>query len=79
MFYDYAHFFLFFFYLKILSDLFMYFSAPNPCAANSGKGPCSHLCLINYNQTFSCACPHLMKLQADKHTCYGKTPPKSTC
>ncbi|KAL6483428.1 hypothetical protein MHYP_G00083000 [Metynnis hypsauchen] len=44
--------------------------APNPCAANDGKGPCSHLCLINYNQTFSCACPHLMKLQADNHTCY---------
>ncbi|XP_005162276.1 low-density lipoprotein receptor-related protein 1 isoform X2 [Danio rerio] len=44
--------------------------APNPCAANDGKGPCSHLCLINYNQTFSCACPHLMKLKADKHTCY---------
>uniref|UniRef100_A0A8C8CDB4 EGF-like domain-containing protein n=1 Tax=Oncorhynchus tshawytscha TaxID=74940 RepID=A0A8C8CDB4_ONCTS len=44
--------------------------APNPCAANNGTGPCSHLCLINYNQTFSCACPHLMKLGADKHTCY---------
>ncbi|XP_045081182.1 low-density lipoprotein receptor-related protein 1-like [Coregonus clupeaformis] len=44
--------------------------APNPCAANDGMGPCSHLCLINYNQTFSCACPHLMKLGADKHTCY---------
>ncbi|KAK0138331.1 Low-density lipoprotein receptor-related protein 1 [Merluccius polli] len=44
--------------------------APNPCAANDGLGPCSHLCLINYNQTFSCACPHLMKLGADRHTCY---------
>uniref|UniRef100_A0A8C9VTS3 LDL receptor related protein 1 n=1 Tax=Scleropages formosus TaxID=113540 RepID=A0A8C9VTS3_SCLFO len=44
--------------------------APNPCAANGGKGPCSHLCLINYNQTFSCACPHLMKLGPDRHTCY---------
>uniref|UniRef100_A0A8C1QPB5 Low density lipoprotein receptor-related protein 1Ab n=1 Tax=Cyprinus carpio TaxID=7962 RepID=A0A8C1QPB5_CYPCA len=44
--------------------------APNPCAANDGKGPCSHLCLINYNQTFSCACPHLMKLKPDNHTCY---------
>uniref|UniRef100_A0A3P8S016 EGF-like domain-containing protein n=1 Tax=Amphiprion percula TaxID=161767 RepID=A0A3P8S016_AMPPE len=37
-----------------------------------GKGPCSHLCLINFNQTFSCACPHLMKLQSDKRTCKGK-------
>ncbi|XP_035237468.1 low-density lipoprotein receptor-related protein 1-like isoform X1 [Anguilla anguilla] len=44
--------------------------APNPCAANGGRGPCSHLCLINYHQTFSCACPHLMKLQDDGHTCY---------
>ncbi|CAL8335883.1 unnamed protein product [Lota lota] len=44
--------------------------APNPCAANEGLGLCSHLCLINYNQTFSCACPHLMKLGADRHTCY---------
>uniref|UniRef100_A0A8C4HE85 EGF-like domain-containing protein n=1 Tax=Dicentrarchus labrax TaxID=13489 RepID=A0A8C4HE85_DICLA len=44
--------------------------APNPCAAKDGKDPCSHLCLINYNQTFSCACPHLMKLGPDKRTCY---------
>uniref|UniRef100_A0A3P9L4P2 EGF-like domain-containing protein n=1 Tax=Oryzias latipes TaxID=8090 RepID=A0A3P9L4P2_ORYLA len=38
----------------------------------NGKELCSHLCLINYNQTFSCACPHLMKLGPDKRTCYGK-------
>uniref|UniRef100_A0A452GR76 EGF-like domain-containing protein n=1 Tax=Gopherus agassizii TaxID=38772 RepID=A0A452GR76_9SAUR len=44
--------------------------APNPCEANGGKGPCSHLCLINYNQTSSCACPHLMKLDKDNTTCY---------
>uniref|UniRef100_A0A672ML35 LDL receptor related protein 1 n=1 Tax=Sinocyclocheilus grahami TaxID=75366 RepID=A0A672ML35_SINGR len=44
--------------------------APNPCAANGGLGPCSHLCLINYHQTFSCACPHLMRLSEDNHTCY---------
>uniref|UniRef100_A0AAZ3NRC3 EGF-like domain-containing protein n=1 Tax=Oncorhynchus tshawytscha TaxID=74940 RepID=A0AAZ3NRC3_ONCTS len=43
--------------------------APNPCATADGQSPCSHLCLISYNQTFSCACPHLMKLQADQHTC----------
>lgn len=48
------------------------FLAPNPCAAKDGKEPCSHLCLINYNQTFSCACPHLMKLGPDKRTCYGE-------
>ncbi|XP_062842266.1 low-density lipoprotein receptor-related protein 1 isoform X2 [Trichomycterus rosablanca] len=44
--------------------------APNPCAANGGLGPCSHLCLINYNQTFSCSCPHLMRLSSDNQTCY---------
>uniref|UniRef100_A0A493T8W4 LDL receptor related protein 1 n=1 Tax=Anas platyrhynchos platyrhynchos TaxID=8840 RepID=A0A493T8W4_ANAPP len=46
--------------------------APNPCEANGGKGPCSHLCLINYNRTLSCACPHLMKLDKDNVTCYGR-------
>uniref|UniRef100_A0A670IUS4 LDL receptor related protein 1 n=1 Tax=Podarcis muralis TaxID=64176 RepID=A0A670IUS4_PODMU len=44
--------------------------APNPCEANGGKGLCSHLCLINYNSTYSCACPHLMKLAKDNVTCY---------
>lgn len=48
------------------------FAAPNPCEANGGKGPCSHLCLINYNRTLSCACPHLMKLDKDNTTCYGR-------
>lgn len=47
-------------------------SAPNPCAQADGRSPCSHLCLINFNQTFSCACPHLMKLQPDKRTCKGE-------
>ncbi|CAH2305432.1 low-density lipo receptor-related 1B [Pelobates cultripes] len=44
--------------------------APNPCAADNGKGPCSHLCLINFNGTAACACPHLMKLSSDKKTCH---------
>lgn len=48
--------------------------APNPCEANGGRGPCSHLCLINYNRTVSCACPHLMKLHKDNTTCYGRKP-----
>lgn len=51
------------------------FAAPNPCEANGGKGPCSHLCLINYNRTLSCACPHLMKLDKDNTTCYGRGVP----
>ncbi|XP_041434027.1 low-density lipoprotein receptor-related protein 1B-like [Xenopus laevis] len=44
--------------------------APNPCASENGKGPCSHLCLISFNRTAACACPHLMKLSPDKKTCY---------
>ncbi|XP_077129136.1 low-density lipoprotein receptor-related protein 1B isoform X2 [Ranitomeya variabilis] len=43
--------------------------APNPCAVGNGRGPCSHLCLINFNRTAACACPHLMKLSPDKRTC----------
>ncbi|XP_076159537.1 low-density lipoprotein receptor-related protein 1B-like [Alosa pseudoharengus] len=41
----------------------------NPCEANGGRGPCSHLCLLNSNHTASCACPHLMKLDEDNTSC----------
>uniref|UniRef100_A0A671S9X1 Low density lipoprotein receptor-related protein 1Ba n=1 Tax=Sinocyclocheilus anshuiensis TaxID=1608454 RepID=A0A671S9X1_9TELE len=44
---------------------------PNPCAGNKGRGPCSHLCLINYNGSASCSCPHLMKLSANNRSCQG--------
>uniref|UniRef100_A0A3P8RVT7 EGF-like domain-containing protein n=1 Tax=Amphiprion percula TaxID=161767 RepID=A0A3P8RVT7_AMPPE len=52
-------------------DLQVYHPSRQPQGTRrlDGKGPCSHLCLINFNQTFSCACPHLMKLQSDKRTC----------
>lgn len=43
---------------------------PNPCEKNDGRGPCSHLCLINYNRTASCTCPHLMKLSTNKQSCF---------
>ncbi|KAM9364417.1 LOW QUALITY PROTEIN: low-density lipoprotein receptor-related protein 1B-like [Pholidichthys leucotaenia] len=43
----------------------------NPCEENDGRGPCSHLCLINYNRTVSCTCPHLMKLSTNKHSCFA--------
>ncbi|XP_058238194.1 low-density lipoprotein receptor-related protein 1B-like isoform X2 [Hemibagrus wyckioides] len=42
---------------------------PNPCDSNGGRGLCSHLCLINYNGSASCACPYLMKLSPNNHTC----------
>lgn len=47
-------------------------SASNPCEGNDGRGPCSHLCLINYNRTASCTCPHLMKLSSNKQSCFGE-------
>eukprot|EP00066_Takifugu_rubripes_P020818 XP_011610084.1 PREDICTED: low-density lipoprotein receptor-related protein 1B [Takifugu rubripes] len=45
--------------------------ASNPCETNDGRGPCSHLCLINYNRTASCTCPHLMKLSPNKQSCFA--------
>ncbi|XP_029103120.1 low-density lipoprotein receptor-related protein 1B-like isoform X3 [Scleropages formosus] len=45
--------------------------ALNPCEANEGKGPCSHLCLINYNRSAACACPHLMKLSPNNRSCFA--------
>ena len=47
-------------------------TASNPCEENDGRGPCSHLCLINYNRTASCTCPHLMKLSPNKQSCFGE-------
>ncbi|XP_031438138.1 low-density lipoprotein receptor-related protein 1B isoform X1 [Clupea harengus] len=43
--------------------------ASNPCEGNDGRGPCSHLCLIDYNRTASCTCPHLMKVAANRRSC----------
>ncbi|XP_073701189.1 low-density lipoprotein receptor-related protein 1B [Garra rufa] len=43
--------------------------ASNPCEGNDGRGSCSHLCLIDYNRTASCSCPHLMKLSLNNRSC----------
>lgn len=56
---------------SVLMCSYSFPSAPNPCGDNDGRGPCSHLCLINYNRTSSCTCPHLMKLSANKQSCFG--------
>ncbi|XP_060590385.1 low-density lipoprotein receptor-related protein 1-like isoform X5 [Ruditapes philippinarum] len=40
---------------------------PNPCAENNGG--CSDLCLLNYNQTVGCRCPHRKRLDKDNRTC----------
>ncbi|XP_013411103.1 prolow-density lipoprotein receptor-related protein 1 [Lingula anatina] len=39
----------------------------NPCSDNNGG--CSHLCLLSFNGTVGCLCPHLYYLQPDKKTC----------
>lgn len=39
----------------------------NPCGNNNGG--CSHLCLLNGNNTYKCDCPHVMRLDEDQHTC----------
>lgn len=43
------------------------FNITNPCAENNGG--CSHLCLLNTNNTYRCKCPHVMKLDTDSKTC----------
>ncbi|XP_068223129.1 low-density lipoprotein receptor-related protein 1 isoform X3 [Palaemon carinicauda] len=40
---------------------------PNPCAKNNGG--CSHLCLLSFNGTYQCNCPHIMSLGPDEKTC----------
>ena len=42
----------------------------NKCAANNSG--CSDLCLLGYNGTVSCRCPHRKKLDTDNKTCIGK-------
>lgn len=39
----------------------------NPCGINNGG--CSHLCLLSVNNTYKCACPHMMGLHTDNKTC----------
>ncbi|XP_037511191.1 low-density lipoprotein receptor-related protein 1 [Rhipicephalus sanguineus] len=41
----------------------------NGCAANNGG--CSHLCLLSFNNTYKCNCPHLMRLGDDGRTCHS--------
>ncbi|KAK6630731.1 hypothetical protein RUM44_002900 [Polyplax serrata] len=40
---------------------------PSPCEKNNGN--CSHLCLISINGTYTCDCPHVMRLSSDNKTC----------
>ncbi|XP_029163122.1 LOW QUALITY PROTEIN: vitellogenin receptor [Nylanderia fulva] len=38
---------------------------PNPCHPN----PCSHLCILNRNKSYTCGCTVDKELKADSHTC----------
>ncbi|XP_072743249.1 vitellogenin receptor isoform X2 [Anoplolepis gracilipes] len=38
---------------------------PNPCHSN----PCSELCMLNRNNSYTCGCTLDKKLKADNHTC----------
>ncbi|KAK7083495.1 Low-density lipoprotein receptor-related protein 1B, partial [Halocaridina rubra] len=40
---------------------------PNPCGKDNGG--CSHLCLLSFNGTYRCNCPHIMSLGPDNRTC----------
>ncbi|XP_042220954.1 prolow-density lipoprotein receptor-related protein 1-like isoform X2 [Homarus americanus] len=40
---------------------------PNPCKEDNGG--CSHLCLLSFNGTHQCNCPHIMSLGSDNKTC----------
>lgn len=37
----------------------------NPCLDSR----CSHLCLLNVNNSYTCDCPKMMELSRDQHTC----------
>ncbi|KAK8724240.1 hypothetical protein OTU49_011302, partial [Cherax quadricarinatus] len=39
----------------------------NPCKEKNGG--CSHLCLLSFNGTRQCNCPHIMSLGPDNETC----------
>lgn len=45
---------------------------PNKCEDND----CSHLCLLNMNASYTCACPEDMKMNNDRHTCKSLDKPK---
>lgn len=51
-------------------DVHIYHSATQGAGENScARSPCSHLCLLAMNNTYSCDCPKYMELGNDQHTC----------
>lgn len=58
------------YYYYLLFSFVCVGNAVSPC--KNKNGGCSHLCLLSFNNTRTCDCPHLMSLAADKKTCYSK-------
>lgn len=55
---------------KVIYDVHVYHPAMQGFRKNNCiDSPCSHLCLLNSNDTYTCACPKYMKLMNDNHTC----------
>lgn len=55
---------------QTIYDVHIYHQAMQSFGVNHcTDAPCSHLCLLNMNNTYTCACPKYMELSYDKHTC----------
>lgn len=54
----------------IIYDIKVYHPAMQPVMVNScHDNPCSHLCLLNMNHSYTCECPKNLVLSVDKHKC----------
>lgn len=54
----------------IIYDIKVYHPAMQPVMVNScHDNPCSHLCLLNMNHSYTCECPKNLELSVDKHKC----------
>lgn len=52
----------------------IYHSAFQPFGISvCAKNPCTHLCLLSKNNTYTCACPKGMDLGVDMHSCKKST------
>lgn len=55
---------------NVIYDLHIYHPSMQQFTQNvCNDNACSHLCLLNMNMSYTCACPKYMELKSDKHTC----------
>lgn len=55
---------------NVIYDLHIYHPSMQQYTQNMcNDNACSHLCLLNMNNSYTCACPKYMELKSDKHTC----------